>query len=174
VFPIWIGGFLLYRFNANRSLPQTLSFGLFAATIAIPLALLAMTVHSGLHMTNSYATRYATAIVFALNIAAVQNIGGYFGRALRTFERPIAWCAGMTFSLYLFHLPVAQFLTTLVPWAPQTAATRLVIVGGTFLIVALLAALTERRKSAWRDRIAKLFSKMGVTGGAPRSASSSS
>jgi peptidoglycan/LPS O-acetylase OafA/YrhL len=70
--------------------------------------------------------------------------------ALLRVARPIRWLAGATFSLYLFHLPVAQFLASLAPWAPSSWATRVVIVGGTLVIVFALAAVTERRKKLWR------------------------
>ena len=78
----------------------------------------------------------------------------------------------MTFSLYLYHLPVAQFLTTIIPWPPQALATRVIIVAGTFVIIILLALLTEHRKNIWRQLIAWLFDKLQTGDGALRPLSS--
>jgi peptidoglycan/LPS O-acetylase OafA/YrhL len=159
LFPIWIGGFALYHVSRSRSLPRPLAIALFAGTCAIPLVLMALTLRTGFELHATLPARYATAIVFALNIIAVQGITGPFGSLLRALERPIDWLAGMTFSLYLFHLPVAQFLTSIMPWAPRQVGARLVIVAGTFLIVALLSMATERQKNVWRNGIARLFDK---------------
>jgi hypothetical protein len=57
---------------------------------------------------------------------------------------------------------VAQFLTTLVPWAPHDIRTRVIMMVGTFIIIAALAEVTERRKNAWRDGIAKWFDRFGM------------
>jgi peptidoglycan/LPS O-acetylase OafA/YrhL len=61
-----------------------------------------------------------------------------------------------TFTFYLFHLPVAQFLTTIVPWPPNAWATRIVMFPGTLAIVFLIASVTERRKEMWRKGIGAL------------------
>ncbi len=160
LFPIWIGGFALYHMSRTRLMTPGWGLLLFGATISVPLLMLAQTIHSGPHMGNSLIVRYAVALVFALNIIAVQSAGGYFSGLLKSLEKPINWFAGMTFSLYLYHLPVAQFLTTTISWPPQALATRVTIIAGTFGIVILLALLTEHRKNIWRRLIARLFDKL--------------
>jgi peptidoglycan/LPS O-acetylase OafA/YrhL len=69
----------------------------------------------------------------------------------------------MTFSLYLFHLPVAQFLTTVTPWPPASWSARVVSVAGTFLLVVLLAELTERRKDIWRRLVTWVFVRLSAS-----------
>jgi peptidoglycan/LPS O-acetylase OafA/YrhL len=62
----------------------------------------------------------------------------------------IRWVAGATFSLYLFHLPITQFLSVLSPWPLGSAANRILLFGGTLAIIFALAELTERKKEIWR------------------------
>jgi len=161
LFPIWIGGFAVYHAGKTRALPQGWGLALFLATAIVPVILFTLTTQANFQMKTTYTERYLSALVFLANIFAVQSAGPYFKRVLFALDRPIGWLAGMTFSLYLFHLPVAQFLSTLIPWAPGDIRMRLTIMIGTLVIVAILAAFTERRKNAWRDAIARLFSRIG-------------
>ncbi len=75
--------------------------------------------------------------------------------------KAIRWVAGATFSVYLFHLPVSQFLSVVSPWPTASVANRLLVVGGTLAIVFALAALTERRKEIWRVGIGKMLDRIG-------------
>lgn len=163
LFPIWIGGFAVYYAGKRWALPKGAALGLFAVTIAVPIILFALTVLGIFQTHATFGERYSTALVFTLNIFAAQAIAVHSRRVLDLLERPIGWLAGMTFSLYLFHLPVAQFLSTLIPWAPHDIRMRLTLMVGTMVIVAILAAFTERRKNAWRDSITRLSDRIGLT-----------
>ena len=83
-------------------------------------------------------------------------ISDRFASLSRPVSGPVRWLAGATFTLYLMHMPVAQFISTLVPWPPEAIATRLVILGTTIIAVFLIAEFTERRKAAWRAAILAL------------------
>ena len=163
LFPIWIGGFAVYYAGKRWTLPRATALGLFAATTAVPIILFALTVLGIFQTHATFGERYSTALVFTLNILAAQAIAVHSRRTLDLIEKPIGWLAGMTFSLYLFHLPVAQFLSTLIPWEPGDIRMRLTIMVGTLVIVAILAAFTERQKNAWRDGIARLSDRIGLT-----------
>ena len=162
LFPIWIGGFAIYHAGKYRAPSQGWGLCLLAATLAVPFMLLIVTWQTPFRIKTSVGEFYVAAALFLVNIFAMQSVGPLFGRFLNALERPIGWLAGMTFSLYLFHLPVAQFLSTLVPWAPHDIRTRLIMIGGTMAIVVILAAVTERRKNAWREIVARLSGKMGL------------
>ena len=69
----------------------------------------------------------------------------------------IRWVAGATFSLYLFHLPVTQFLSALSPWPLSSPANRMLLSLGTLLVVFALAELTERKKDIWRAAMSGLM-----------------
>jgi peptidoglycan/LPS O-acetylase OafA/YrhL len=154
--PVWLLGFLTYRFSKSRTMPQPLSIGIIAATAVALIAYL------GIHHVNEAAdtalAKYGIGIVFAANLVAFQGLGKP-AQWILPLEKPIAWLSGMTFSLYLFHVPVATFLTTLIPWPLTSAISRVVLIGGTFLVVAALAEVTERRKKPWRNMFSWLFAK---------------
>ena len=102
---------------------------------------------------------YLVGGLFAAHLIGFNAVSPCLGALLSRMERPIRWAAGATFSIYLFHLPVAQFLSVLVPWAPQRAATRAIVLGGTLALCLLAAEVAERRKEAWRHAIERLVAR---------------
>jgi peptidoglycan/LPS O-acetylase OafA/YrhL len=105
---------------------------------------------------------YLVGFLFAMNLIGFHAASDFFAPLLHPFGKPIHWIAGATFTLYLFHLPIAQFLTTILPWPPSTTAGRLVEIGGTLVLVFVIAAFTERRKDAWRRGIAWLLGRLSM------------
>jgi peptidoglycan/LPS O-acetylase OafA/YrhL len=158
LFPLWLSGFGAYYFCKGRAVPRHLAVAIFFATSLIVACLFYLTIKTGLRLTNSTATRYVAALVFLVNIYAAHGIDGRASRFLIYIRRPVRWAAGMTFTLYLLHIPIAQFLTTILPWGPAAAATRLTILVGTLLVIIIIAALTERRKEVWRRAVTRIFS----------------
>ncbi len=155
LFPIWLLGFATYRVSKGAALPKGAAGSIIVAT-ALLLGVLMYLASQGFSLPRLLVTRYLVAIVFALNILAVRQFS-FSPSVLRMIERPVGWLAGMTFSLYLFHLPVAQFLSVILPWPPQAMPARVAIFGGTFLLIVALAELTERKKGAWRNGVAVLY-----------------
>ena len=94
---------------------------------------------------------YLVGVLFAVNLIALDAVAADLDRLARRVEAPIRWLAGATFSLYLFHLPVAQCIAALLPWGPGTMQGRAGVVLGTVAAVFLLAELSERRKRLWRE-----------------------
>lgn len=100
---------------------------------------------------------YIVSALFAIHLVGFAAISTFSAPIFERFARPIKWCAGATFTIYLFHLPIAQLLTTIVPWAPGAWQTRLVMFPGVLLLLFGIAAVTERRKNAWRSAFARLL-----------------
>jgi peptidoglycan/LPS O-acetylase OafA/YrhL len=69
----------------------------------------------------------------------------------------VRWLAGGSFTLYLCHMPVAQFLLACMPWGAQDPRTRVVVFIGTLVVVIQLAACFERRKTFWRTAFSALL-----------------
>jgi len=86
-------------------------------------------------------------------------VGPVFARPLARLERVVRWSAGLTFALYLGHLPIAQFLTAVSPWSLDSVANRVLVIGGTLVCIVLLGLVTERRKSAWRRFFTTILSR---------------
>ena len=93
---------------------------------------------------------YVAGALFITHIVGFHGVSAAFKRVAARVQAPLRWAAGATFTIYLLHLPVAQFLATQVPWPPASWKTRTALLGGTLLILFLLAEVTERRKEPWR------------------------
>jgi peptidoglycan/LPS O-acetylase OafA/YrhL len=94
---------------------------------------------------------YLVGGLFAVHLIGFRFVSPALTGITAPLTAPIRWAAGATFSIYLMHLPVAQFLTTQVPWPPSFWATRLVMILGTLAVVFAIAQFAERRKDSWRQ-----------------------
>lgn len=99
---------------------------------------------------------YLVAPLFAVHLAGFNAISHHFS-LLNRFAKAIRWAAGATFTIYLFHLPVAQFLAAIDPWPASSWQTRIALMGGTLGMMFLIAEATERRKDWWRNVFASLL-----------------
>lgn len=160
MFPLWLMGVASYR--VSRSIRM-------GAWLALPLAVVPLLLwalyevvvreigrpYFGVFVNRSEIVQdYIIAILFASHLVGVSALTKNGHVTLpRAVGRTIQWAAGASFSLYLLHLPVAQFLGAFAPWPAASWATRILVVGGTLAIVFILAEFTERRKATWREAI---------------------
>jgi peptidoglycan/LPS O-acetylase OafA/YrhL len=157
LFPLWLLGFAAFRLQPQRHLGRVAGWLLFAGSIAAFGVYEAWSWRNGrLFATLGPESRpeivqdYLVALLFVANLIGVRVIGPDIAGVARWVERPARRLAAMTFSLYLFHLPVAQFLAAINPLPASHPASRVLILGGTLALVALLARYTELRKDLWR------------------------
>ena len=101
---------------------------------------------------------YIVGVLFVVHLIGFRTVSNRFAPFFASTAVPIRWVAGSTFSLYLFHLPIAQFLASRFSWAPTSLAMRTLIIGGTLAMVFILAEFTERRKEPWRKSLASIIS----------------
>jgi len=157
LFPVWLMGVVAYRISASGQLgPVTGAFLALACLVLLFLLEFAKLRYGQLpsmsvqpRMTNDY----VVGLLFSAHLVGVQAAARRIPPVPAFLEAPIRWLAGATFTIYLLHLPVSQFLTTVVPWPPDAWQTRLVIFGGGLVILFAIAAGTERRKDIWRRGI---------------------
>ena len=64
----------------------------------------------------------------------------------------------MTFSLYLYHYPLLTFLTAVLPGSRSAMPRRISMIIIPLVVIAALAQVTERKKSAWRRVIDAVLS----------------
>jgi len=163
-FPIWLLGVVCYHICARAQFGRRIGATLCVGSMAIWVAYHVWSWRYGGLLNQvtflgepGLAEDYMIGILFALHLVGFRAISPIFATVLGRFAGPIRWTAGATFSLYLFHLPVAQFLITQVPWPPSAVLTRITVYGGTLLAIFALAEVTERRKDLWRRAFAKLL-----------------
>lgn len=154
--PIWLLGVLAYRvcagFPLARRTGALLALGSAAGWIGyeVIVALLGRPMIGPWLMRPEIIQDYIVASLFALHIIGVH--GWSQGRAAlpERIAAPVRWIAGATFTLYLLHVPVAQFLAAVAPWPATHWGTRALVILGTLGAIFALAEVTERRKTTWR------------------------
>ncbi len=172
MFPLWLGGAGVYHLCKRRPPTPVAGLALFVAAIAVWLGYEVMAwTHGRWLLPDMLLLRrpqllqdYLVATCFAATVIGFRGASSLLGPLLAVAARPIRWLAASTFTLYLFHVPVMQFIATLAPWGLEDARTRLLLIVATPAIIFLIAPLTERRKDAWR----RVF--LAVPGLRPRAA----
>jgi peptidoglycan/LPS O-acetylase OafA/YrhL len=165
--PLWLFGLFGYRFCAARSIGRTPGWMLYAGSLLAwgtferwgRAYLEAIVTVPALLNRPSLIEDYIVGALFITHIVGFQAISPAFRAIAACTQKPVRWAAGATFTIYLLHLPVAQFLTTQVPWPPTSPATRAILFGGTLLILFVLAEVTERRKDPWKRAFEALFAR---------------
>nr|WP_294559840.1 acyltransferase [uncultured Rhodopila sp.] len=168
LFPLWLAGFACSRLSRNLRPSPRSGAVLAAASVAGWIAYEARAVHHGrlfglgpdVFGRLEFAQDYLIGALFAVHLIGICHLSGPIGRRLGRFARPIRWLAGSTFSLYLMHYPVMQFLNAARPWPRESPVSRVLLFGLTLAAVFLFAEVSERRKPAWRRAIAALSGRL--------------
>ena len=103
---------------------------------------------------------YLVAGLFALHLIGICHLSDGVARLLRPAAAPIRWLAGATFSIYLMHYPVLQFIAAVMPWPLTSASARVLLVVLTLIAVFLMAEISERRKESWRRGIRTMSDRL--------------
>jgi peptidoglycan/LPS O-acetylase OafA/YrhL len=157
-FPLWLMGAGVYRYGLRHQVSPSMGLWLFAGSLLAWLSYEVAAYHGGRLLIdgNAWFKRhevlqdYVVGSCFALNLLGFQAAAQRLGSPLLRHAAAIRWLAGATFTLYLCHFPIAQFLVAASPWPVDDWRTRTAVFLGTLLFVFLLATVTERRKQGWR------------------------
>jgi peptidoglycan/LPS O-acetylase OafA/YrhL len=98
----------------------------------------------------SWPRRYVVGALFVFHLVGFRLVQHRLASVLHLCAYPIQWTAGMTFSLYLYHFPLLTFLAAVLPGTPSDMTRRIVMICVPLIVIAGLAQVTERKKSAWR------------------------
>lgn len=156
-FPLWLMGYGAYRCAA--AFPRSRTVGLLMLAVSL-LAygaystvphdwLLAHPIVPASAELLNFVPRYIVGTLFAMQLLGFVWASKSVGRVLLPFASAIRWLAGATFTIYLFHIPVAQFITTVLVWPPADWRSRLIVMGGTLILMFVIAEFTERKKGLW-------------------------
>ena len=162
LFPVWLLGVGCYRLSREplRISPRWGRLLFFGAPVLLALFELwrpHQTLPIPVQDWPDLAWTASVGMFVAAHLLGAPAVAPMLGSWLRPFARPIRFLAGRSFSLYLFQLPVLQFLMCLMPWPPTSWFSRIGITAGTLTAVLLLAEVTERRKDAWRRAFDRLL-----------------
>lgn len=158
MFPLWLAGVAVARLAPWQKLSRNVGRAWVVAAVAGFFASEIWAASNGRWLAGigpvfrpELAQDYLIAVLFLVGITGGAACSTDFVQPAALVARPIRWLAGRTFSLYLYHLPVAQFLSALNPYPPAHAVSRMMIIGGTLTVVFVLAEFTEQRKKVWKS-----------------------
>ncbi len=171
LFPLWLIGLGAYRLCARRPLPVHAGALLYVGALIAWLGYEVWARHSGRTTALGASLSrpemvqdYVVGLCFAAGVIGFRGLSPRLASAAAYCVTPIRWVAGATFTLYLFHLPIAQCLAALCQGAlhlsPQGWVARAAVTGGTLMAVFLMAEVTERRKDVWRRWLAWLADRV--------------
>ncbi len=165
--PIWLSGVAAYHFCKRDLLSvrngSLLFFGSLAAWVAYEVVVwkfgrpnLAATPW---HKRTEIVQDYLIATFFVLNIVGFSAAASRLGGILVWLSRPIRFLAGASFTIYLCHLPILQFMVACMPWPPIDPRSRIIVFSATLAMVFLIAMVTERKKEPWRKAIESIWNR---------------
>lgn len=96
-------------------------------------------------------TDYLLGVLVAVNFLAFRALPERSVSWLTSFERPIRFFAGFTFSLYLFHRPLTKLAGHFWPNVEGSVPHTLVVLVVVMAVCMILGALTESKKYVLRD-----------------------
>jgi peptidoglycan/LPS O-acetylase OafA/YrhL len=93
-----------------------------------------------------FLSSYIIAIFVAMNFIGAAACAPYYEKFLIRFEKPIRYCAGFSFSLYLMHYPCLMFLSAIYPSRGDLLLRSFVIVSASLFICWAFGSLVENKK----------------------------
>jgi peptidoglycan/LPS O-acetylase OafA/YrhL len=156
LFPIWLLGVFGYRISQKTKLTRPRLIWIISTT-GIMIA-----IWNNQHQTESVSVLlpraysvldYVIGALVAVNMVAASQLD--FG--LTSLRRPVAYLAGMTFALYLFHLPLLHLAAAYMPRAFPVPLRAIVAAAFTLSVVYGLSFVTERQKGKWQALFQRLF-----------------
>jgi peptidoglycan/LPS O-acetylase OafA/YrhL len=157
--PTWLLGYLAYHVSRRWQATARSVIPLWLVSLAcLPLCCF-IELHFREHLTflrtpdqaiGALLAAYAAATCFAVNVLAFNAFSDRTEPFLRPIAAAIRWLGSMTFALYLFHQPLLSLFTVYHLPDRSSAAQLILLVGGTFLVVATLGCFCENTKGAYK------------------------
>jgi len=150
--PLWLSGVAAYRLSKTvKPGPRRARIIFFASSAAVALLIWLDAKGfarggGGLLPRNFTPMDYLLACAVAINIYSASFLQLPFG----ALAKPITTCAGITFALYLLHLPILHLIAAYTPTGLSPPVRAAILIIGAVPIVVLLSLVSERRKHEWR------------------------
>lgn len=172
--PVWLLGVLTWHISKRLSLSLAAGIVLFLVPIEIYILIkhyeldkLAFTttkiwlgtddVGGAIGFSDEFLISYIYGVLIAMNFLGFQALGPYLGKLLNVFEGPIRFCAGLTFSIYLFHYPLFQFFSAVLSEDMNLLLRNSLMFILSLLVIAVVGHYTERKKYVLRRILDKLL-----------------
>ena len=161
--PIWAAGALAYRLAKRVALEKSLARLLWAAT-GVAAALVMLKNGRLLYLSSPFLPAAFSGWDFLLGALVAANIfsASFLSFGLTRIHAPAAKLAGMTFALYLFHVPLLHLAAAYMPARLPPPLRALIEAGLVLPIIYALSLITEGQKHRWRAIIRWLLRPFGA------------
>ena len=182
LFPLWcVGAWLAARRNRLPPLGQSTAWLIF---IGGPLLILVINqtdlarIVAGyyfervpgfwrLAVAQGFLTDYLIGLAIVAHLHAFSALPAGFCRAFERSRVRLAQLAGFSFTLYLFHRPILELVSALLPAAWHSALAAAVIAPAILGACWLISFVTERRLPQWRAALNWLLRRPACASSAP-------
>jgi len=165
--PVWIFGVLAYKFSGKYIMDERIAKILFAVSL---VAIVFFTFYwdfsvfpsrfpfgkAPLFFSAKFVFEWTYGSIIALNIFCFNAITFKFMWPVPV-SKAIKYLSSVTFSLYLFHLPILIFIASMVHYNKSSYVDIFAILAVTILIVIILASITEKQREHFKSLFEKLF-----------------
>lgn len=171
-FPIWLFGAAAFLASTRTQPGEQRAWVLFVASALALASLLVLEelrliprVEKVAFLPPSFSpVDYVTAALVAVNLYAA----AFVPLPLNKLGKPIAFLAGFTFALYLFHMPLLHLAATVVPSNWPVSLRGLAVGSFSLLVIFLLGLITERKKAYFARVVARMLKPWAAAEGKQR------
>ena len=160
--PIWALGWYAYHLTRRLRLAPALNWIAFMAGLAMMVAspTLRHAAHANFTILGGVVVeRYIDAAGFFLNLVGAYGLCVQARPLPARLARAIAHIAGTTFVLYLFHRPLIQLFSYLGPADPASWGRRVLVIGGSLLVVYAATPATEMLRRWLRSQGTRILAR---------------
>ncbi|HEY1147132.1 MAG TPA: acyltransferase [Pseudoduganella sp.] len=169
--PIWLVGVVLYRYRGWYGISEAAGWLLWSTSLLGAAAFqywdvtdqisrwlagrIGAEAFTLLHFSKRFLGDYILTVVIAAHFIGFRRIAPRFAGLLELGARPIRAASSLTFSLYLFHLPLLLLVILLLRDMEPGPAYFFAALGITLVLVVPLGIVTERQKDVlkrWLER----------------------
>ncbi|KEQ18364.1 acyltransferase family protein [Endozoicomonas numazuensis] len=175
--PIWLMGVWTYRKSKTIEQSKSMAWFMFLSPIAIyalikyfgiSATLLEWTrstlgsdvVYKWLRFSDEFIISYVYMILVSMHFLGLVTVAKDNLAWLERWQKPIRYWAGLTFSLYLFHYPLMNFFTAVLPGEITSVWRHLAMVVGIMIVTVVVGSATERHKYKVRDLFLWLWNRI--------------
>jgi len=167
LFPVWLFGVATYHISIHLTLRKKIVQLLFLITIVLIIILTFywdfsflsdkfVFGHAPLYFSSRFVFDWVYGALIAINILSVGSLD-FFNFIPAVIEKSIKSLSAMTFSLYLYHLPLLIFIAAIVPYNKSSYLNVIPIIAGIVILVGILSQVTEKQRGNWKIFFEKIF-----------------
>ena len=159
--PIWAFGAIAYRISQKFKLGAHTAASLWFMT-AVTIVILMRADTRPITAVSPFLPTAYSGLDFLLGAAVAGNIicASFLSFGIARIHRPVAYVAGMTFALYLFHLPLLHLASAYLPKSLPSIARGAMEAVFALAAVFLLSFVTEGQKHRWRAALRWILQPM--------------